>query len=210
MQSLLTQLAGEGDRQLDQRKEELYNVIVGVLRTYPFLCYFQGYHDIAQVFLLVLGQADAQTAVSRLSLLRIRDFMLPTLSGAVAQLQLLPNILRAVDPILERHVSATQPFFALASTLTLYAHDIEDYGDIARLFDFLLATEAAMSLYLFASVRNHAFNHHSLHASCKYIIADRSRSSSAEETSFWLSKQKKQICCTLYCLSYQNRSISKH
>lgn len=40
------------------------------------LHYFQGYHDIVQVLLLVLGTDAAVPAVSRLSLLRIRDFML--------------------------------------------------------------------------------------------------------------------------------------
>ena len=34
----------------------------------------------------------------------------------------------------------------------MYAHEIEEYGQIARLFDFLLATEAIMSIYLFAVV----------------------------------------------------------
>lgn len=91
--------------------------------------------------------------MQRLCLLRIRDFMLPTLSASIVHLRLLPPILRSVDPKLERHLSQTQPFFALAATLTLYAHDIQEYGDIARLFDFILAQPAVMPVYLFASVR---------------------------------------------------------
>lgn len=94
-------------------------------------------------------------AVARLSLLRIRDFMLPTLTAAESHLHLLPAILYSADVTLYRHLSgATKPtpFFALAATLTLYAHDIEEYGDIARLFDYLLASEAAVPVYLFAVV----------------------------------------------------------
>ena len=116
------------------------------------LCYFQGFHDIAQVFLLVLGKQDAPLAVSHLALLKIRDFMLPSLSPSLAHLQLLPAILLAEDAVLCKHLSQTQPYFALAATLTLYAHEIEEYGDIARLFDFLLAQEAVVSLYLFAQI----------------------------------------------------------
>jgi TBC1 domain family member 20 len=116
------------------------------------LHYFQGYHDIVQVLSLVLGSGASVNAVSRLSLLRVRDFMLPTMSGTVPHLQLLPVILYAADPELASHLSGTQPFFALPATLTLYAHEIEEYGQIARLFDFLLATEAVMSIYLFAVV----------------------------------------------------------
>lgn len=145
-------LADETEPGLDRRKKELSAVITQVLRTYPMLSYFQGFHDIVQVFLLVLGVEDAAASVSRLSLLRIRDFMLPSLSPSLAHLRLLPTILQAEDAKLCQHLSKTQPFFALAATLTLYAHDIQEYGDIARLFDFLLAHGAVVSVYLFAVI----------------------------------------------------------
>lgn len=127
-------------------------VITQVLRRYPALSYFQGFHDIVQVFLLVLGVDYAAQAVARLALLRIRDFMLPSLSPSLAHLRLLPAIISSVDPTLCQHLSQTQPFFALAATLTLYAHDIQEYGDIARLFDFLLAHGAVVSVYFFAII----------------------------------------------------------
>lgn len=116
------------------------------------LCYFQGYHDIAQVLLLVLGVQLARQAFARVSLFRIRDYMLPSLSPAVKHLQLIPAILESTDPKLRRHLAGTQPFFALAATLTLYAHDIQEYGDIARLYDFLLAHEPVVAIYLFAAI----------------------------------------------------------
>ncbi|KAL2352567.1 GTPase-activating protein gyp10 [Cryomyces antarcticus] len=144
--------SNESEKQIDHRKQELSNLITEVLRRHPSLCYFQGYHDIVQVLLLVLGADKGAPSVAHLSLLRIRDFMLPALSAAIAHLKLLPSILYAQDSELCRHLSHTEPFFALAATLTLYAHDIEEYGDIARLFDFLLAREAVMSVYLFAVV----------------------------------------------------------
>ena len=78
--------------------------------------------------------------------------MLPTLAPALSQLQILPAILRAADPELATHLSQTRPFFALSATLTLYAHDVQEYGDIARLFDFILAHEPVLTLYLFATI----------------------------------------------------------
>lgn len=78
--------------------------------------------------------------------------MLPTLAPALAQLRLIPAILYAVDPKLCAHLSQTQPFFALSGTLTMYAHDIQEYGDIARLFDVFLAREAVFSVYMFAQI----------------------------------------------------------
>jgi len=100
----------------------------------------------------VLSPSDRTAAVARLSTLRIRDFMLPTLAPALAQLRLIPSILYTVNPQLYHHLSQTQPFFALSGTLTMYAHDIQEYGDIARLFDALLAREAVFSVYMFAQI----------------------------------------------------------
>ena len=133
-------------------KSQLADIIISILRRYPMLCYFQGYHDIVQVLLLVLGPEAAAKPSAFVSLLRIRDFMLPSLSASLDHLQILPAILHRVNPKLCTHLSQTKPFFALSSTLTLYAHDIQDYGDIARLFDFLLAHEASVSLYFFAVI----------------------------------------------------------
>ncbi|KAF2127743.1 hypothetical protein P153DRAFT_387476 [Dothidotthia symphoricarpi CBS 119687] len=142
----------ESEKQLDRRKEELSDVIVEVLRRHPVLCYFQGYHDIVQVLLLVLGAQEAPAAAARLSLLRIRDFMLSSLEPALSQLELLRPILRAADPILYDHLPEGNASFALAGTITMFAHNIQDYNDIARLFDFFLARHAVMPVYLFAAV----------------------------------------------------------
>lgn len=123
-----------------------------MLRRHPYLCYFQGFHDICQVFLLLLGPASAASAVARLAVLRIRDFMLPTLAPTTSQLRLLPDLVARADPPLRRHIASIEPFYALAGTLTMYAHNIERYSDIARLFDALLAREPAFSIYLFAGI----------------------------------------------------------
>lgn len=78
--------------------------------------------------------------------------MLPTLVGTNSHLDLLPAILYAADPSLCTHLSGLQPYFALAATLTMFAHDIEVYASIARLFDFLLARDAVVSVYMFAVI----------------------------------------------------------
>ncbi|OKL59364.1 hypothetical protein UA08_05402 [Talaromyces atroroseus] len=140
------------EEELSKRKHELSDLITETLRRYPMLCYFQGYHDIAQVLLLVLGAQLARPAFARVSLLRIRDYMLPSLSPALKHLHLIPSILEASDTRIHKHISETQPYFALAAALTLYAHDIEEYQDIVRLYDFLLAHEPVVAIYLFAAI----------------------------------------------------------
>lgn len=150
--SVLPYAADLSDTELATRKTELYNLISEVLRRYPFLCYFQGYHDICQVLLLVLTPKTRASAMARLSVLRIRDFMLPNLKPTTEQLRLLPDILRKADSELWKHVVSIEPFYALAGTLTMYAHNIEAYSEIARLFDILLAREPVFSIYMFAQI----------------------------------------------------------
>ncbi|KAH6899043.1 rab-GTPase-TBC domain-containing protein [Thelonectria olida] len=140
------------DSELTQRKSELSALINEVLRRYPFLCYFQGYHDICQVLLLVLEPAWRARTLARLSVLRIRDFMLPSFAPTTSQLRLLPDIISNADPKLRRHLAGIEPFYALAGTLTMYAHNIEDYRDIARLFDVFLAREPVFSIYVFSQI----------------------------------------------------------
>lgn len=137
---------------LEHRKTKLSDVILEVLRRHPALSYFQGYHDIVQVFYLVLGTQGAAQAAARLSLLRIRDFMLSSLDPAIAQLELLRPLLREADPSLYEHLPQSSATFALAGTITMFAHNIQEYRDITRLFDFFLARHAVMPLYFFAAV----------------------------------------------------------
>ena len=138
--------------QLAHQKSLLSALIISLLRTHPYLCYFQGYHDIAQVLLLLLPPHLQLPSLTRLSLFHIRDFMLPSLAPAITQLRLIPSILRLADPQLWHHLSATEPFFALSGTLTMYAHDITTLGEITRLFDVLLARDPPFTVYLFAAI----------------------------------------------------------
>jgi hypothetical protein len=87
-----------------------------------------------------------------MSLLRLRDYMLPTISPARRHFEIVSAIVKAADPELADHIAEAENSFALSATHSLFAHDIQDYGDIARLYDFFLAHEPVMSLYLFAAI----------------------------------------------------------
>lgn len=78
--------------------------------------------------------------------------MLPSLSPAMKHIALIPALLECTDPRLYQCLSGIKPFFALPSTLTLYAHDIQEYVDIARLFDFILSHEPVMAIYFFVAI----------------------------------------------------------
>lgn len=78
--------------------------------------------------------------------------MLPNLRPTTAQLRLLPDILGLADADLRKHIATIEPFYALSGTLTMYAHNIEAYQDIARLFDVFLSHEPVFTVYIFAQI----------------------------------------------------------
>ncbi|RPA87094.1 hypothetical protein BJ508DRAFT_95958 [Ascobolus immersus RN42] len=133
-------------------KSQLQTLITIILRTHPSLNYFQGFHDICQVLLLVLTLPDAIPAGQYLSLLLLRDFMLPTLTPALSHLLLIPPLLEESDHELYTVLRDVKPYFALSATLTLYSHEIREYSHTTRLFDSLLAYGPGFSVYLFIKV----------------------------------------------------------
>ncbi|BGP07744.1 TBC1 domain family member 20 [Rhodotorula toruloides] len=143
------------DDQRDALRQRLETAILTVLRRHPALQYFQGYHDIISILLLVLDDDHLllETA-EHLSLHQIRDSMGTGLEPTLGYLKLVHRIIERVDPDLHRVVNhaASMPFFALSWALTLLSHDIESVAVIARFFDFLLAHNPAMICYLVVSI----------------------------------------------------------
>lgn len=135
-------------------QQDLRDLIVCVLRRNPTLSYFQGYHDVAQVILLIFGSEQASEILEMLSLLYLRDFMLPDLTATLHHLRFLPSILALEDPFLGELLSAQpEPFFALSPILTLFAHHIRSREDISIIFDFILGSgTASLPLYMLVAM----------------------------------------------------------
>lgn len=95
---------------------------------------------------------ERRTVLSRLSALRIRDYLLPDISPSLAQLSLIPEILHRADPGLAAHLSRVRPWYALAGTLSLYAHTLETQARVSRVFDAVLARPPVFVLYVFVEV----------------------------------------------------------
>jgi hypothetical protein len=130
------------------------------------LHYVQGFHDIAQVFLLVCAQPSDPSApfswasnargeelafhlTERLALLHLRDSLRPTLDAVVQTMSLIFPLLARADPpvhaLLQRaHV---QSFFSLSWILTWFSHNLDRLGDVARVFDFFLSSHPLMPVY---------------------------------------------------------------
>ena len=134
-------------------KLALERVIIDVLRTHPYLHYYQGLHDIAQLLLVVCGEARAKVLLRRMSEVYLRDFMLSTLQPTTTLLHLTFDLLRLVDRPLHDHLTAigVEPFFAIASLLTWWTHLLDDHEDSCRMFDYLLSSPSSAILYTIVS-----------------------------------------------------------
>lgn len=135
---------------ISAHKTELKHLILRILRRYQWLHYYQGYHDIAQVIHLVMGNA-AEAGLEKLTLLYLRDFMLSSLEPSMSMLRLVHQIVRVADPEYAEILLAIEPFYAISTLLTWWAHSLQTYSLACRVFDFLLSSEVNMIIYTIAA-----------------------------------------------------------
>ncbi|WAR52951.1 hypothetical protein PtB15_2B379 [Puccinia triticina] len=151
----------------------LSRVIVTILRRFPKLNYFQGYHDIVSIFLLNFLALDPDQAsgaldgpardedlwlleetVQKFTLHRIRDSLTSDLSPIMGYLRYTQVLLEQEDPGLAALISQSSslPLFSLSWILTLTAHDLRSLGVVSRVFDFLLCHPPVMICYLACAI----------------------------------------------------------
>ncbi|CAN6597280.1 hypothetical protein TRVA0_001S04038 [Trichomonascus vanleenenianus] len=135
---------------------QLNELIVRVLRRHPKLSYFQGYHDIAQVVLLVFdGQAEnAVDFFDTMTCRYLRDFMMPSLNCSLDHLGFIVPLLNLADPYMADLIKPIgRAYYALSSILTLYAHNVENFDDICMIFDYVLASnDMTTPIYLYVAL----------------------------------------------------------
>lgn len=164
---------GYDPRVREIRRQQLQDVILGVLRRYPALNYYQGYHDVVCVLLLTLSPNDPPAtansawasrsdfelvleATSRFTLHYLRDFMAPKMDPCLGWLKSLRNVVREEDDDLARNVierTSNMPYFALSWTITCLAHELPLGGqEIQAIFDFVMLSGPRAILHILAAL----------------------------------------------------------
>jgi len=139
---------------LKEKRRELSNIINAILSTHPELNYFQGYHDIASVLLLVCGEKQAYVILKKLSLNHIRDYLNENLDAVMHLLQQIFPLLLILDKEVHDYILSVhlEPYFALSWVLTWFSHSIDDLSVISRIFDFFLASHPYAVVYMSVAV----------------------------------------------------------
>jgi len=152
----------------DRRRRQLTEIILAVLSTDRSLHYYQGFHEVVSVVLLICTDStmneerDEVVAVykaflisRRLAATYLRCAMLEDLSHVRMQLSLLLPLVKCVSPAAATHLQASvshEPLFALSWLLTWYSYNIEELHIVARLFDFFIVEHPLAPLYVAAAL----------------------------------------------------------
>ncbi|KAG5357727.1 TBC1 domain family member 20 [Yarrowia sp. B02] len=144
----------EDDEQCAKARKELSKIVVTVLRRNPQLRYYQGYHDVAQVVYLVMEDVSKSIQVlEKISLIYLRDFMLPSMGYTLDHLEFIPSLVTELDSHTGEQIKEVRPVYGISSVLTWFAHDIPDFNTVCLLFDFILASGTmATPLFIYASL----------------------------------------------------------
>lgn len=159
---------------IDDLKKKLLNLIIRILRKHPLLNYYQGYHDIASIVLLVChDQANSEVneemalkILEPLTILHLRDFMITDINLSINHLKLIPMLLEVIEPslfelikqsnnsyILSNGAHYDYNFFqGLSSILTFYSHEITNLQQILTIWDFIFSYDSVIvSVYLYVA-----------------------------------------------------------
>ncbi|KAI8924969.1 rab-GTPase-TBC domain-containing protein [Entophlyctis helioformis] len=166
---------------MDSLRPALNRVILSVFRKYPWLSYYQGFHDVCAILLLVLGERLATRAAPNLALMWLRDFMEPSLATTMTYTDCLSILVSRIDPELARTLAdaenddmsnaspvpasggngmsgpnaATtrfQAIFAISWILTWFSHDVHNAHHASRLFDLFVSSSPLMPVYVAAAI----------------------------------------------------------
>ena len=139
----------------DRRRKVLSDVMTAALSRNGALHYYQGFHDVCSVFLMVLE--DDPVAFSLVEVVAdryLRDFMSKDFEVLSKAMRLIMTLVQVGDRRLHAFLRAAEvePYFATSWLITWWAHDLARLGDVARVYDALLCSHPLFAFYLCAAM----------------------------------------------------------
>lgn len=135
-------------------QDQLTVLIMRVITKYPHLRYYQGYHDVAITFLLVVGEDVAFHVMEVLSTNHLVECMQETMEPTNRRLKYLYPLIQFENAALCNYLekSYVGTLFALPWFLTWFGHSLNQYRDVVRLYDYFLAVPHLMPIYVTAAI----------------------------------------------------------
>lgn len=143
-------------------QDQLRRLVARLMVKNPDFHYFQGYHEICLIFLMVLGEEMAFHTMNSVSRTHLRKFLTGRderlfKEEAERQFDLIYLIIGEEEPKLREFLEAAEfyPSYLIAWILTWFAHNVKGYKNIVRLLDLFLVSDPLMPLYLSAAILLH-------------------------------------------------------
>lgn len=135
-------------------RNRLHRLILKVLIALPELNYYQGYHDVASIVVLVFSDdIMAYRFLYCLSLKYLRDHMMCNIDPTVKQLDIIPELVKSIDLELYEVINNVAPVYALSSIISLFTHDITNVDYVAVVWDFIfLKGSPQMVIYIYVAL----------------------------------------------------------
>lgn len=180
-------------------KKQLHFLVTKFFRKYPSLNYYQGFHDIASIVLLVCYTKEQKTVdellafkiLECLTLNHLRDFLISDIHLSLQHLKLIPTLLEIIDHKFFKVLKKVNNFYVtsdgayydysfhqgLSSILTMFSHDIDDLNQLLIIWDFILSYNTSIiTIYIYVSFlqfkRNDIFEKLGLHEDDKSDAID--------------------------------------
>ncbi|EDX15943.1 TBC1 domain family member 20 isoform X1 [Drosophila simulans] len=135
-------------------QDQLTVLILRVIQKYPNLRYYQGYHDVAVTFLLVVGEEIAFAIMEQLSKTHFSECMQETMEATQRRLMFIWPIIKFENPELYQFLqnSTVGTLFSLPWYLTWFGHSLRSYRTVVRLYDYFLASPIYTSIFVTAAI----------------------------------------------------------
>ena len=140
--------------QRNSLQDQLVVLIMRILIQNPSYHYYQGFHDIAITFLMILGEEMSFHVLNRVCNTHLKDFMQKSMDRTSELMEIIPLLIEREDKELGEflHRSGVGTIFALSWIITWFSHVLRDYHMVGRLFDFFLTSDPLMPIYLSAAL----------------------------------------------------------
>ncbi|EDV98890.1 TBC1 domain family member 20 [Drosophila grimshawi] len=135
-------------------QDQLTVLILRVIKKYPNLRYYQGYHDVAVTFLLVAGEEVAFAIMEELSTTHFSECMQETMEATQRRLMFIWPIVHFEHSELFQFLqsSSVGTLFALPWYLTWFGHSLNSYKSVVRLYDYFLASPIYTPVFVTAAI----------------------------------------------------------
>ena len=137
------------------RRNALYHIIRAIISRNSSLHYYQGFHDVVSIFVLVLEDDYLAFQVAeRVATVFLADCMREDFVVISEVMRFIFPLLEASDPEVTNvlKTAGIEPYFVVSWLLTWFSHDVKDLGVVSRIFDVMLCSHPLYCLYMCAAL----------------------------------------------------------